>query len=119
MQVYRSSDLQRQLGDVQRAADREPVLVETHGKPRSVLMSVAEYARLKALAREPVPVAEARRAVVRRGRPPDPLGYETRDVDACIAAMARAALSARNAAAVRTEIEAVERRFGMRETLDP
>ena len=119
MQVYRSTDLQRQLGDVQRAADREPVLVETHGQARSVLMSVAEFARLKALAREPVPEAEPRPAVLRRGRPPDPLGYETRDVDACIAAMARAALSGRNAAAVRAEIEAVERRLGLRKTVDP
>jgi hypothetical protein len=114
MLVFRSSDLQRQLGDVQRAGDKEPVLFEHHGKARSVMMSVAEFMRLKTKAGEPARVASDRRALVQRGLPADPLGYDTSDFEACVTEMARAALSGRNKAAVRAEIDAVERRLGMR-----
>lgn len=113
MHVYRTSDLQRRLGDVQVSADQEPVLFETRGRFRSVLMSVREFIRLKEKAEEPLP-APLHRPVVQRGLPSDPLGYDTTDFAACARAMAEAALSGRNASQVRVEIAAVEQRLGIR-----
>src|SRR3981081_1669310 len=44
---FSSQDLQQQSGEIQRAAVSAPVIVLSHGKPRSVVMSVEEFRRLK------------------------------------------------------------------------
>ncbi len=47
MQVFRAQDMQRNLSAVQEAAMTEPVLITYHDRPRLVLMSIAEYARIR------------------------------------------------------------------------
>jgi hypothetical protein len=79
-----------------------------------VMASVEEFVRLKEASGEPVPkdVIRERKAVVRRGLPDDPLGYDTADIQARALAMAEAALSGRNRPFVEAEIAAVKKRFG-------
>lgn len=114
MQTFRSLHLQKNLGAVQDAARREPVLFTHHGQPNFILMSVEEFQRLKAAAAEPVPPEVLRRhAVTQTGLAPDPLGYDTSDLVTCALEMAAAARSGRNRDAVAKEIEQVERRFGL------
>ena len=115
MQKYTSLDLQQHTGEIQSAAMREPVALTFHGRPRTMMLSVHEFCRLKAAAGEPVPSdLLPRRSVVQRGLPEDPLGYDTRDLMACARAMAETALSGRNRSAVEAEIAAVEKRLGLR-----
>lgn len=111
MRVFPSTDLQRKLGEVLREADAAPVLLTAHDMPRRVIMPVAEFVRLKAAAGEALPRFGEKRAVVHR-RASDPLGYDTRDLAACAARMADAAVSGRNKAAVRAEVERVRSRLG-------
>ena len=113
MKTYTSLDLQQRTGDIQRAAVVEPVLITSHGRPRMVISSVEEFIRLKQASGEPVPkdVIRERKAVVRRGLPEDPLGYDATDIKACALAMAEAALSGRNRPFVDAEIAAVKKRF--------
>lgn len=114
MREFSSLDLQQQSGEIQRSAAASPVLILNHGKPRSVMMSVEEFRRLKLAAAETPPVEVAKpRAIVRRGVPKDPLGYDTTDLRKTALAMADAAESGRNRDAVRAEIAAVERRLGI------
>jgi prevent-host-death family protein len=115
MKQFTSLDLQQQTGEIQRAVMAEPVVITSHGKPRAVMLSVDEFLRLKGAAGEAVPrEAMGRgRTVVQRGVPIDPLGYDTRDLRSCALAMAAAALSGRNRAAVQAEIAAAERRLGL------
>lgn len=47
MQVFRSQDMQRNVAAIQEAALTEPVLITYHDRPRLVLMSMDEYARLR------------------------------------------------------------------------
>ncbi len=47
MQVFRAQDMQRNVSAVQEAAMTEPVLITYHDRPRLVLMSIAEYARIR------------------------------------------------------------------------
>ncbi|MBY5868485.1 type II toxin-antitoxin system prevent-host-death family antitoxin [Rhizobium leguminosarum] len=58
-----SIDLQKNLGDVLRAADDEAVLVVNRGQPRAVVMCAEEFIRLKTAAGEPIP------SEVRKSRP--------------------------------------------------
>lgn len=114
MREFSSLDLQQQSGEIQRSAAGSPVLILNHGKPRSVMMSVEEFRRLKLAAAESLPVEVAKpRAIVRRGPLKDPLGYDTTDLRKVALAMAEAAESGRNHDAVRAEIAAVERRLGI------
>jgi len=78
-----------------------------------VIVTIEEYARLKEASGEPVPqeLRRERKAVVRRGTPEDPLGYDTSDFYACAKAMSEAALSGKNRAFVQAEIAAVEKRL--------
>jgi PHD/YefM family antitoxin component YafN of YafNO toxin-antitoxin module len=115
MNTFSSLDMQQRTGEVQSAALREPIALTFHGRPRNVMMSVEEFARLKIAAGEPVPAGLQRRAVTQRGLPDDPLGYETGgDFRVYAMAMAEAALSGRNKSAVRKEISAVEKRLGLK-----
>ena len=113
MKIYTSLDLQQRTGDIQRAAVSEPVVITSHGRPRMVIASVEEFARLKKACGEPVPqeIIRQRRAVIRRGLPDDPLGYDTSDIRACALEMAEAALSGRHREFVEAEIAAVEKRL--------
>lgn len=43
MRSFPSTDLKQTLGDVLNAANREPVAITRHNKPRYVLMSVEDY----------------------------------------------------------------------------
>jgi PHD/YefM family antitoxin component YafN of YafNO toxin-antitoxin module len=114
MREFSSLDLQQQSGEIQRSATASPVVILNHGKPRSVMMSVEEYRRLKMAAGETLPSEVTRpRPIVRRGRLKDPLGYATADLRKVAATMADAAESGRNRDAVRAEIAAVERRLGI------
>jgi prevent-host-death family protein len=115
MRTFSAQDLQQQSGEIQRAAVSAPVVIMNHGKPRSVVMSVDEFRRLKAKSGEKVPEELDRpRPVVRRVPMRDPLGYSTSDIRSLALAMADAAMSGRNKEAVRAEIETVERRLGLR-----
>lgn len=113
MKTYTSLDLQQRTGDIQRAAASEPVVITSHGRPRMVISSVEEFARLKKASGEQIPreIVRERKAVVRHGLPNDPLGYDTSDIRACALAMAEAALSGRNREFVEAEIAAVEKRL--------
>jgi prevent-host-death family protein len=114
MRTFSSQDLQQQSGEIQRAAVSGPVVIMNHGKPRSVVMSVDEFRRLKEKAGEGVPQELDRpRPTVRRVPMRDPLGYSTSDLRTLAVTMADAAISGRNREAVRAEIEAVERRLGL------
>jgi len=110
MKVYSALDLQQRTGDIQRAAVSEPVIVTNHGRPRLVIVTIEEYARLKEASGEQE-LRRERKAVVRRGTPEDPLGYDTSDFYACAKAMSEAALSGKNRAFVQAEIAAVEKRL--------
>lgn len=69
MLKFTSLDLQQQTGDIQRAVAKEPVLITSYGKARSVMISAEEYCRLKSKAGEPVPSElTAKRAVTVRER---------------------------------------------------
>lgn len=113
MKTYTSLDLQQRTGDIQRATAVEPVVITSHGRPRMVISSVEEFARLKRASGEPVPeeAVPRSRAVVQRGLPEDPLGYDTSDLKSCALAMAKAALAGRNRALVEAEIAAFEKRI--------
>jgi PHD/YefM family antitoxin component YafN of YafNO toxin-antitoxin module len=114
MREFSSLDLQQQSGEIQRSAATSPVIVLNHGKPRSVMMSVEEFRRLKIAAGETLPSeVERPRRIVRRGPLKDPLGYATTDLLHVAVTMADAAQSGRNRDAVRAEIAAVERRLGI------
>ena len=110
MRTFTSIDLQRQTGDVQRAASREGVIITSHGKPRNVMLSVEEFRRLKLAAGETPPdMFEAPPAVVRHDD--DPLGYNVRDFPAAARRMAEDALAGRNDAAVAAELAALRERL--------
>lgn len=113
MQTIRSINLQKNLGDVLKAADLEAVVVMNRDQPRAVMMSADEFIRLKTAAGEPVP-KEVRRSRPTLQRPPvDPLGYDTRDPD-YVSQLIQDVFADRHAQAVRSEAEAALRRWRMR-----
>jgi prevent-host-death family protein len=107
-------ELQKKIGDVQAEASREAVLITSHGKPRCVLLSVEEFARLKEAVGEPVPGEIRKRRGLTFRAQHDPLGYDLTDLDAAMRAMTADALSGRSKDAVQSELAAVRRRFGSR-----
>jgi len=111
MLVISSQKLRRRTGGVQIEAAREPVVVTTHGRPRCVLLSVEEYARLKRAASEPVPVELAPKRGEPAGSQPEKLGYDLSDVAAALRVMAGDAISGRTRDAVKGELAATRRRF--------
>jgi len=112
MDEYRSLHLQKNLADVFGSAEAAPTVLVNRGQPRLVIMSVAEFRRLKGLANETVPAAAMpRRPLVVQGKVEDPLGHDTSDLYACAREMADDALSGRNSAAVKAELARVRARF--------
>lgn len=114
MQAFSSIDLQKQTGDVQRAASREGAVITSHGKPRNVMLSVEEFCRLKRIAGEAVPTGLLPKAGVTLRHIPDPLGYDVRHFESAARKMANDALSGTNEAAVEAELREVRDRFGNR-----
>lgn len=111
MQTFTSIDLQKQTGDVQRAAAREGAIITSHGKPRNVMLSIEEYRRLKLAAGETLPqMAEPGSAGIRHRT--DPLGYDIRDFASAARKMAEDALGGRNEDAVTAELNALRNRLG-------
>jgi prevent-host-death family protein len=111
MLTFSSIELQKQIGDVQRAASRDAVVITSHGKPRNILLSVEEFRRLKEAAGEKVPNdLKAKRAVTVHHLP-DPLGYDVSDFKAAARKMAEDALSGKTKKAVNQELAAVRTRF--------
>lgn len=119
MKRFTSLDLQQRSGEIQRSALSEPVIITNHGNPRFVMLSGDEFKRLKHAAGEPVPPEMTRRkTIVQRGLPPDALGRDTSDFEAFVLAVAEHALSGRDQEAIDQEIQAAERRLGIRREQD-
>lgn len=115
MRIFTSIDLQRQTGDVQRAASREGAVITSHGKPRNVILSVEEFCRLKRMAREPVPVdllPPQRSPVIRPVA--DPLGYDVTDFGRAADRMSDDAIRRINEDAVEAELHSVRSIFSGR-----
>ncbi len=110
MQAFSSIDLQKQTGDVQRAANREGAVITSHGKPRNVMLSVEEFCRLKRIAGEAVPTGLLPKAVTVR-HVADPLGYDVGQFATAARKIADDALAGNNEAAVATELAAVRKKF--------
>lgn len=69
-----SADFQRGFGRYREVAQREPVVITSHGRESLVLLSAEEYRRLKRFDREPLypwELAEADLAELREARAPD------------------------------------------------
>lgn len=113
MQTIRSINLQKNLGDVLRAADVEAVLVTNREQPRAVVMSAEEFIRLKTAAGEPIPSEVRKSRPTLHRRPVDPLGYDTRD-PSYVYQVAEDALGDRHSENIEREINSTMRRWGMR-----
>jgi hypothetical protein len=113
MQSFRSIHLAKNLDDVIRAADVEAVVVLDCDQPRTVVMSVDEFIRLKTAAGEPVP-PDVRKSRPTLHRPPvDNLGYDTSDPNYG-REMARHALAGEHQDEVAREVERAKRRWGIK-----
>ncbi len=113
MQTIRSINLQKNLGDVLKAADVEAVLVTNRDQPRAIVMSAEEFIRLKTAAGEPVPPEVRKSGPTLHRRPVDPLGYDTRDPSYGVR-MAEDALNGRHSDEIEQEIDRAMGRWGMR-----
>ena len=92
MRAFSSIDLRKQTADGQRSASREGAVITSNGKPRTVMLSIEEFCRLKRIAGEPVPPALlARRAMTVR-HVSDPPGYDGKDFAATAPKMAKVPL---------------------------
>jgi prevent-host-death family protein len=111
MMKFTALDLQQRTGDIQRTAIKEPVLITSHGKPRSVVMSTEEFCRLKEKAGEDVPEEAAQRQAATLRVPDDALGYDMTDYEAAVGRMIDDVRSGRTVAAVAKELENVRRAF--------
>ena len=120
MEEFRSLHLQKNLGEVLAAAEVAPTVLVNRGQPRIVVISAAEFRRLKQAANESVPRATLPgRPAVDPRNVQDPLGHDTSNLRAVAREMAEDALSGRNAEAVMTEMDRVRRRLGMRRDAVP
>ena len=113
MRKFSSLDLQQRTGEIQSAALREPVALTFHGRPRTVILAVDEYCRLKDIAGEAVP-QELRQSApeVLGALPDDVLGYDTSDPFAAVAQMARDALDGKDARQVSAQAKRFAALFG-------
>jgi hypothetical protein len=113
MKKYSSLDLQQRTGEIQAAALRSPVALTFHGRPRTVMLAVDEFCRLKDIAGEPVP-AKLRQAApeVLGPLPEDVLGYDTADPVAAVVRMAHDAIRGVNQSQVSSEAKRFAALFG-------
>lgn len=106
MRTFTSIDLQKQTGDVQRAASREGAVITSHGKPRNVMLSIEEFRRLKLAAGEAPPdIVEPKPAIIRHRD--DPLGYDVSDLKRAAGQMAEDAIVGKDEFAVTSELAAL------------
>jgi PHD/YefM family antitoxin component YafN of YafNO toxin-antitoxin module len=47
MQVFKSTEVAKRFGAIQQIVQTEPVFVQSHGRPQMVMISPAEYERLR------------------------------------------------------------------------
>jgi PHD/YefM family antitoxin component YafN of YafNO toxin-antitoxin module len=47
MQVFKSTEVAKRFGAIQQIVQTEPVFVQSHGRPLMVMLSPAEYERLR------------------------------------------------------------------------
>lgn len=47
MQVFKSTEVAKRFGAIQQIVQSEPVCVQSHGRPQMVMLSPAEYERLR------------------------------------------------------------------------
>jgi PHD/YefM family antitoxin component YafN of YafNO toxin-antitoxin module len=47
MQVFKSTEVAKRFGAIQQIVQSEPVFVQSHGRPQMVMLSPAEYERLR------------------------------------------------------------------------
>lgn len=47
MQIFKSTDVAKRFGAIAQIVQSEPVSVQSHGRPQMVMLSPAEYARLR------------------------------------------------------------------------
>jgi len=47
MQVFKSTEVAKRFGAIAQIVQTEPVCVESHGRPQMVMLSPAEYERLR------------------------------------------------------------------------
>lgn len=47
MQVFKSTEVAKRFGAIQQIVQTEPVCVQSHGRPQMVMVSPAEYERLR------------------------------------------------------------------------
>jgi PHD/YefM family antitoxin component YafN of YafNO toxin-antitoxin module len=47
MQVFKSTEVAKRFGAIQQIVQTEPVCVQSHGRPQMVMLSPAEYERLR------------------------------------------------------------------------
>jgi PHD/YefM family antitoxin component YafN of YafNO toxin-antitoxin module len=113
MRKFSSLDLQQRTGEIQSAALREPVALTFHGRPRTVMLSVEEYCRLKDAVGELVP-EELRVPApeVLRSLPEDVLAYSTDDPVQAIVRMAKDDIAGVNQSVVKSEARRFARHFG-------
>lgn len=114
MQLIRSINLQRSLGDVLQTADSEPVVLLHREQPRNVIMSADEFVRLKRAAGELVPREAIRSKPTFHKTPADPLGYDTSDFMAYAREAAENALTGKTASVSDAEVEAANSRWGFK-----
>jgi hypothetical protein len=113
MRKYSSLDLQQRTGEIQAAALRNPVALTFHGRPRTIMLAVDEFCRLKDIAGEPVP-SELRQATPEVLGPlsEDVFGYETADPVAAVVRMAHDAVRGVNQPQVSSEAKRFAALFG-------
>ena len=112
MQTIRSINLQKNLGDVLRAADVEAVVVMNRDQPRTVVMSADEYIRLKIAAGEPVPPEVRKSRPTLHQRHEDVLAYDPTE-PGIFQKVAQAALANRDEDEERIEIQNALKRWSM------
>ena len=47
MQTFKSTEVAKRFGAIAQIVQAEPILVESHGRPQMVMLSPAEYERLR------------------------------------------------------------------------
>ena len=47
MQIFKSTEVAKRFGAIQQIVQTEPICVQAHGRPQMVMLSPAEYERLR------------------------------------------------------------------------
>lgn len=112
MRKFSSLDLQQRTGEIQTAALREPVALTFHGRPRTVMLSVEEFCRLKEAIGEQVPrELKASPPEILKSEAEDVLAYSTDDPVRAIVQMANDDIAGVNRKVVKSEARRFARHF--------